>query len=110
LTHKEAHSLALSILSISWAHAFCPPFDAAQRTVLQRHLLWLGEWVDKTSPQFAMKTLAEPEVRAKHVSGVEEPKILIDGRDMLVLCKPPGWEVDSVANETDALSLSGYLQ
>lgn len=41
---------------------------------------------------------------------MEEPKILITGTGMLVVCKPPGWEVDSVSNETDAICLSRYLQ
>ncbi|CAE8603231.1 unnamed protein product [Polarella glacialis] len=38
------------------------------------------------------------------------PEILISRPGMIVVHKPPGWEVDSVANDNDAKSLSLFLQ
>lgn len=41
---------------------------------------------------------------------MELPQVLRENRGVLVVMKPPGWEVDSVSNETDALCLSVFLQ
>jgi len=40
----------------------------------------------------------------------EQPLVLLCRRGMLVIEKPAGWEVDSVANETDAVCLSLFLR
>jgi len=36
--------------------------------------------------------------------------VVFSNRGMMVIQKPPGWEVDSVTNDTDALCLSKFLQ
>mmetsp|Transcript_75556 Transcript_75556/g.171008 ORF Transcript_75556/g.171008 Transcript_75556/m.171008 type:complete len:230 (+) Transcript_75556:361-1050(+) len=38
------------------------------------------------------------------------PKVVVSSPGMLVVVKPPGWEVDSVENESDAACMSTFLQ
>merc|ERR1719424_160428 len=38
------------------------------------------------------------------------PEVVLACTGMLVVFKPPGWEVDTTGEETDACCLSGYLQ
>lgn len=78
--------------------------------MLWKRLLWLGEWMDQADHQVARSRSGALNVQIRPPAGIEEPRILTQSCDMLVVCKPPGWEVDSTANETDALCLSGYLQ
>ena len=40
----------------------------------------------------------------------EQPRILVQPAGMLVALKPPGWEVDTALAESEALSLSAFLQ
>lgn len=109
---EEAHQLALSILAITWAFAFLPPFDKELRGVLGQGLLGLGRRLDLTHKSAPAKRPSMRDRRKIEIAKGELllPEVLIDRPGMLVIHKPPGWEVDSVANETDAVCLSTFLQ
>ena len=109
---EELHSLAKSILALAWAFAFVPPFGPALRAALWECLSALGRHADWT---FKLPAgLARAGARPSPASGeaeAEAPALLFEGRGMLVVYKPPGWEVDTAAaSGTDAPCLSAFLQ
>jgi len=135
----DIRSLSFSILALSWALAFLPPFDPETRAALQGYLQVLGHRSDKNAAATASVTsqhrrqlgrlslsasalVHRGEMMESLASGLQgsstytrgaeadKPKLLIRARGMLVLCKPPGWEVDSVANQSGAACLSEFLQ
>merc|ERR1719321_1364263 len=75
-----AHRLALSILALAWAFAFLPPFPPVLRAGLWARLARLGRRLDRAA--------------AGAPGGVARPWVLLRARGLLVLLKPPGWEVD----------------
>mmetsp|Transcript_13296 Transcript_13296/g.23922 ORF Transcript_13296/g.23922 Transcript_13296/m.23922 type:complete len:274 (+) Transcript_13296:146-967(+) len=74
-------------------------------------LLRLGHLADQTSSRLAVsRPFAAPKSKDDVAGELLSAEVLIKSNGMLVICKPPGWEVDSVANETDAICLSTFLQ
>lgn len=112
LRDEEAHHLAFSIQAIAWAFAFLPPFDVEFRDVLWNCLLNLGRRLDLNATKISPSRPSAKDQIKMHLAedDLRIPEVLIQRPGMLVICKPPGWEVDSVANETDAACLSTFLQ
>eukprot|EP00811_Abedinium_folium_P000971 NODE_10890_length_1322_cov_7.774895.p1 GENE.NODE_10890_length_1322_cov_7.774895~~NODE_10890_length_1322_cov_7.774895.p1 ORF type:complete len:264 (+),score=74.93 NODE_10890_length_1322_cov_7.774895:495-1286(+) len=68
-------------------------------------LLDLGRRLDQTAGRLVPSTAPKEPTDA-----AETPEVFFHRRGVLVVCKPPGWEVDSVTNDTDAICLSEFLR
>ncbi|CAE6927214.1 unnamed protein product [Symbiodinium sp. CCMP2456] len=106
---SEARTLACSLLALTWALSFSKELDSElERGIVQAVRLLAGV-LDTAVDNLAPLPLT-PQSRGLTFDCITKPRVIIDGPGMLVALKPPGWEVDTTADQTEAHCLSWHLQ
>ncbi|CAE7844246.1 unnamed protein product [Symbiodinium microadriaticum] len=104
---SEARTLAFSLLALTWALSFSKELDSElERGIVQAVRLLAG--VLDTGVD--IMTGLTPQSPGLTFDCITKPRVIIDGPGMLVALKPPGWEVDTTADQTEAHCLSWHLQ
>ena len=100
-----ATDFAMNVTSVLWAFNFAGMLEPDFAEAVRKILLAIGCQVDQARP--GSHTGAR--CTEGQVSGPEVPHVELDLEDMMVVFKPPGWEVDT-ADGGGARWLSRYVQ
>ena len=100
-----ATDFAMNVTSVLWAFNFAGMLEPDFAEAVRKILLAIGCQVDQARP--GSHTGAR--CTEGQVSGPEVPHVELDLEDMMVVFKPPGWEVDT-ADVGGARWLSRYVQ
>ena len=106
VAESKAQHLLHSLLSLAWALRF--------RGVLSFQVeddLRFG--VERLANFMATRASARGPAATTPLcipTGEQEPQLVMECRGILVAMKPPGWEVDTAEEQSDALSLSMFLR
>lgn len=113
LPRSDLLALALSLLGIAWAHAFLEIDYSSVAPAMQGTLRLIGQEADRLETKSAEEVLLP---LAPMVSRGRQPQIVLHLYGMLVIHKPPDWEVDGKGRveEDDIcdgpLALSSWLR
>jgi len=93
------------VTTVVWAFNFAGVLEPEFAAPVGKVLRIVGREMDSSR----LGSHKMPRFREGSRSGADEPYVELDGGDMMVIYKPPGWEVDT-ADVGDARWLSQYLQ
>jgi len=96
---------AMHVTSVIWALNFAGVLEPELAEAVRDVLRIVGCEMDRSR----LGSYKMPRCRERTHSGPDEPCVEFDVGDIMVIYKPPGWEVDT-ANVGDARWLSEYLQ
>ena len=108
-SESEAQSLIFSLLALVWALRFHSSLTSDLEADVRGGLHRLADFLERcgtSPPTYVSQSLGS--VASSEFP--DQPRILMQSAGMLVALKPPGWEVDTSASESEALSLSAFLQ
>ncbi|CAE7819036.1 unnamed protein product [Symbiodinium sp. CCMP2592] len=104
---SEARTLAFSLLALTWALSFSKELDSELERDIVQAVRQLAGVLDTG---VEVLTGLTPQSPGLTFHGVDKPRVIIDSPGMLVALKPPGWEVDTTTDQTEAHCLSAHLQ
>ncbi|CAE7379469.1 rluD [Symbiodinium pilosum] len=104
---SEARTLAFSLLALTWALSFSKELDSNLEDLIWHALSEMARVLDTGTRFCEAVRRAQPTTRDVDIP---LPQALVDSPGMLVVLKPPGWEVDTSMDQTDAYCLSTHLQ
>ena len=95
----------MHVTSVLWAFNFAGVLEGQFAELVREVLRIVGCEMDRSR----MSLHKMPRLRERSHHGLDEPYVELDVGDMMVIYKPPAWEVDTV-DVGDARWLSQYLQ
>ena len=107
-TETEAQSLFFSLLALAWALKFHSALGDLESD-LHDGLHSIASYLEMRRSTSRKPQSIIP-LSWDTSETTPEPRILVQSAEILVILKPPGWEVDTSANECEALCLSTFLQ
>ena len=106
-----AHSLIFSLLALAWALKFHSSLSRELESEIRDGLHRIAHFLERRRSHTSVKPYMSSLVPSNLLEFPEQkPRILVQPEGMLVALKPPGWEVDTAIAESEALSLSAFLQ
>jgi len=89
-------AIAMGLLGIAWAHAFMEVWNCELGTMLRGTLTRIAEEVERMDARILASQGTFPELEPEATAGVTSklPHIEVALRGMIVIHKPPDWEVD----------------
>ena len=103
----EARTLAFSILSLTWALSFTSELDFELECTMLQAVCQMARVLDAGIHKMCETKPLVPLAVDAHLL---MPRVTIDSPGLLVVLKPPGWEVDTTSDQTEARCLSTHLQ
>ena len=96
----------MHVIAVLWAFNFAGVLEGDFAEAVCHVLRVVGQTMDRSCGRAYVEMLQFPESR---LAGPEVPHVELDIDGMMVIYKPPGWEVDTT-DIGDARRLSRYLQ
>lgn len=110
-SESEAHSLIFSLLALAWALKFHSSLSRDLESEIGDGLHRIAHFLERRGSCASVKPYMSSLIPSNLLEFPEQkPRILVQPAGMLVALKPPGWEVDTTIAESEALSLSAFLQ